>query len=209
MLISLLWTACSKSPQGAPPKNGNKSGNAEVLYSDPQRSFSCSIPGSWRVDETEASGVYLTVDFHSPAGTSIIRVERYIKGTVAGNNTPEQYIRNRRLDAMEPGTGGYFREKPFPLKNKKGFHFVTTEAVPQMPQPWNGTKEAYGTKTSALQDEEIVLPDENGFYVIAYICDPKIGCHQETVFQNVVKTFKIKGGAKAKALDTKSSRRGS
>jgi hypothetical protein len=191
LLIALLWAACSKGSAGVPKKNGNQAENAEVIYSDPQRSFSCSIPGSWGVDETEAGGIYSTVNFHSPGQTSTIRIERYIKGTVAGNDTPKEYIRNRRLNAMEPGTGGYFHERPFPLRNKKGFHFVTVEAVPQMPQPWNGTKEEYGTKTTALRDEEVVLPDTNGFYVIAYICDPKINCNQETVFQNVVKTFKV------------------
>ncbi len=193
LVLAPLWAACSKGPTGAPQKKGNDKGNTEVLYSDPQRSFSCAIPGSWGVDETEAGGIYSTVDFHDPGQTSTIRVERYVEGTLSGNDTPRQYIHNRQLEAMEPGINGYFHEKPSPLKNENGFHFVTVESVPRMDQSWNGKREAYETKTTSLRDEEVVLPDAGGFYVIAYICNPKINCNQESVFQNVVKTFKIQG----------------
>ena len=194
LLLSLVFlAACSKKSAPQPSER--------VVYSNPTSSFSCTIPGQWKVDEKDLKRAVPSVAFYSPPSgphpySAVIRIQHYLKGADPINDSPQKYIQGvesvSESVAKETGdSSALFFPSPYPWNGQTGFHFTTIEALPAMNHPWDGKEESYGTGIIKLRDEEVVLPAPDGFYVLSYESDPKRSADGEAVFQNVLKTFAL------------------
>ncbi|MBI5623792.1 MAG: hypothetical protein HY924_08445 [Elusimicrobia bacterium] len=164
-----LATACS-------PKSETGQGGGMAVYEDPQKRFSCKVPGDWRVREEEPGSVAffgppsgslafaarVSIDFYARAGSEFASPEKFAQAQVASGA----------------------KTTPLLEKTWKGRKAYSFSLVRQLNFQHGGER-----IRQERREEILLIPVSDGFFAIEHSASPQAQESTAPVFQAVVESF--------------------
>lgn len=148
-----------------------------VLYAPPGAGYSFGAPGDWRALQGESGSL---VTFYGPPGgahpnAASIAVLRYSPAQFSGM---DDYYKRETASASSATP---LQEKKLPRGEARFFSMESQ-------RPGAG-----GARPEQVTEEDYLVPSEDGFFALVYMCDSQEVSESEPVFQALVQTFHARG----------------